>query len=281
MRLVLDYVNDLAGRVSSGSKLKHICIKRKLSDRYQAMPAMSRCFRIPMTEHNNFSLTLHEPSITSDNLGMKTWVSSYLLSKRLHALLLPQSALLPSTYKDNRPLKALELGAGTGLVGLSFAALWGSAAAVHLTDLEDILPNLSHNVSLNQELLNSTGASVSTDVLDWSAEFDPSPEDLYDVILAADSLYSPQHPKWLVQTISRYICPDSRSRVVVEFPLRDAYSPQLTEFKQRMVSHGLLMLQDGEEVGYDDWEGHNGEPVQVRCWWSVWTLNGHYEKRDT
>ncbi|PGG97282.1 hypothetical protein AJ79_09268 [Helicocarpus griseus UAMH5409] len=241
-----------------------------------AMPAISRVFTIPMTSQTDFTLTLYEPSLTSDNLGMKTWVSSYLLAKRLHALLLPPapSSLVPSRYKDNRPLRALELGAGTGLVGLSFAALWGSAASIHLTDLDTIVPNLAHNVGLNDELLSKTGASVLTGVLDWSAETDdrpePADEEKCDVILAADPLYSPDHPAWLVQTIRRRLYRDTESRVVVEMPLRDAYLPQVEEFRRRMGEAGLVVVEEGEETGYDDWEGKNGEAVEVRCWWAVW-----------
>ncbi|OJD19597.1 hypothetical protein AJ78_00454 [Emergomyces pasteurianus Ep9510] len=248
-----------------------------------AMPSISRVFSIPMTQHTNFKLTLHEPSLTSDNLGMKTWVSSYLLAKRLYTFLIPPSSLVPSRYKNNRPLRALELGAGTGLVGLSFAALWGSAASIHLTDLNAIVPNLAHNVELNEELLSKTGASVSTGVLDWSLETDPRPapaeDERCDVILAADPLYSPDHPLWLVQTIQRWLCQDTESRVVVEMPLRDAYLPQVTDFRRRMRAAGLGVLMEGEEIGFDDWEGSDGEALEVRCWWAVWGWNR--EGRDT
>ena len=217
-------------------------------------------------------MTLHEPSITADNLGMKTWVSSYLLAKRLHSFLIPPSDLVPSTSKNNTPLRVLELGAGTGLVGLSFAALWGSAASVHLTDLDPIVPNLAHNVFLNEELLAKTGASVTTGVLDWSLETGPLSEDEcpHDLILAADPLYSPDHPQWLVQAIERRLNPGTGSRVIVEMPLRDAYLPQVEDFKQRMQHIGLRILEQGEEIGYDDWESRDGASLEVRCWWSVW-----------
>lgn len=233
---------------------------------------MSRVFTVPMTQSKDFPITLHEPSITADNLGMKTWVSSYLLAKKLHSFLVPPSKLVPSTFKNNTPLRALELGAGTGLVGISFAALWGSAASVHLTDLDPIVPNLAYNVTLNEELLAKTGGSVSTGVLDWSLETGSLSEDecRYDVILAADPLYSPEHPRLLVQAIGRRLNPDSESRVIVEMPLRDAYLPQVEDFKQRMHAIGLHVLDQGDEIGYDDWESKDGASLEVRCWWTVW-----------
>lgn len=236
---------------------------------------MSRVFSIPSSSGDEFTLTLHEPSITADNLGMKTWVSSFLLSRRLHTILDATPQLVPSEStapKPDRTLRALELGSGTGLVGMSFAALHGKSATIHLTDLPEIVPNLAHNVALNVELLNRTAATVTTGTLDWSArpENSPSQAERYDIIIAADSLYSPNHPKWLVNTIGRWLGRGLDARVVVEMPLRDAYLPQLEDFRQRMGDLGLAVVEEGEEVGYDDWESADGGAVEVRCWWAVW-----------
>ncbi|KAJ0425825.1 hypothetical protein BJY00DRAFT_273804 [Aspergillus carlsbadensis] len=239
------------------------------------MPAMSRVFGIPTSWGEEFTLTLHEPSLTSDNLGMKTWVSSYLLSQRLNSLFDSTPELVPSelaTPVADRTLRALELGAGTGLVGLSFAALRGKSAKVHLTDLPEIVPNLSHNVALNVELLTKTAATVTTGVLDWSVspETPPSSEEQYDLILAADPLYSPSHPQLLVDTITVWLSRGLDARVVLEMPLRDAYLPQVQELRERMRDLGLAVVEEGEETGYDDWETADGGAVAVRCWWSIW-----------
>ncbi|KAJ5779967.1 Vacuolar protein sorting-associated VPS28 [Penicillium paradoxum] len=242
-----------------------------------AMPAMSRIFNIPTSSGEEYTLTLHEPSLTADNLGMKTWVSSYLLSRRLHNLesppaLVPSASTGPSTYNPQKPLRALELGAGTGLVGLSFAALHGKSATIHLTDLPEIVPNLAHNAALNVELLTRTGATVTTGLLDWSVSPSPLPtaEERFDVILAADPLYSPKHPKWLVDTIKPWLSHGLDARVVTEMPLRDAYLPQVKEFRQRMGELGLSIIEEGEEIGYDDWESADGGALAVKCWWSIW-----------
>ncbi|EPS25460.1 hypothetical protein PDE_00393 [Penicillium oxalicum 114-2] len=240
-----------------------------------AMPAMSRIFNIPTATGDELTLTLHEPSLTEDNLGMKTWVSSYLLSRRLHRLYTPPSQLVcdrSAEPSSNPRIKALELGSGTGLVGLSFAALMGETAAVHLTDLPEIVPNLSHNVALNVELLNTTKADVTTGMLDWSVTPEPLPAaaERFDVVLAADPLYSPNHPKWLVDTIGSWLSKRLEARVVAEMPLRDAYLPQVREFRQRMTDIGLTIVEEGEEIGYDDWENSEGDALAVKCWWSVW-----------
>ncbi|KAL4774658.1 VPS28 protein-domain-containing protein [Aspergillus nidulans var. acristatus] len=244
-----------------------------------AMPAMSRVFAVPTSSGEELTLTLHEPSLTADNLGMKTWVSSYLLSRRLHIILDTTSQLVPSTstgptLDSDRTLRALELGAGTGLVGLSFAALRGDSAKIHLTDLPEIVPNLSYNAALNVELLNRTAATVTTGVLDWSAspEMLPTAEEQYDLILAADPLYSPEHPRLLADTVAVWLSRGLDARVVLEMPLRDAYLPQVQELRQRLGRLGLAVVQEGEETGYDDWETANGDAVAVRCWWSVWAI---------
>ncbi|KAL4880941.1 VPS28 protein-domain-containing protein [Aspergillus karnatakaensis] len=231
-----------------------------------AMPAMSRVFAIPTFSGEELTLTLHEPSLTSDNLGMKTWVSSYLLSRRLHSLLESAPPLVSArstTLSSDRTLRALELGAGTGLVGLSFAALCGKSANIHLTDLPPIVPNLAHNAALNVELLNNTSATVTTGVLDWSIapELLPTTGELYDLILAADPLYSPDHPRMLVDTIAVWLSRGLDARVVLEMPLRDAYLPQVQELRGRLKDLGLVVVEEGEETGYDDWETADGGAV--------------------
>jgi len=229
------------------------------------MPAMSRRFRIP-TQSGNVDIVLHEPSLTADNLGLKTWASSYLLAKRLHLLELPEAT--PGIER-----RVLELGSGTGLVGIAAAAVWG--VEVQLTDLPEIEANLALNVRANQEVILKGAGVATTGVLDWSDTTNPpSDEERYRIILAADPLYSPEHPALLVRTIERYLLRCAEARMVVELPLREAYAPQIADFKRKMHAIGLEISAQGEEVGYDDWGGgEDGGLREVRCWWGVWARN--------
>jgi len=242
---------------------------------------MSRTFSIP-THTESVDVSIHEPALTADNLGLKTWASSYLLAKRLHTLQLPTPAA-------SQRHTILELGAGTGLVGIAAAAVLG--ATVCLTDLPEIESNLAANVSANCAAIEQSGGYAYTSVLDWS-ELDGNPtppsESMighamesekqlatptlgFPVIVAADPLYSPEHPRLLVQTIGRWLLREPSARVVIELPLREAYSPERDDFKGRMHAMGLSILEQGEEVGYDDWGSGSSEGLQeVRCWWSVW-----------
>ena len=223
-------------------------------------------------EQGGLEIELCEPALTEDNLGLKTWASSYLLSMRLSRL---SSNVLPITSppgpgsRGPPPTRILELGAGTGLVGLSAAAIFG--VPVLLTDLPAIVPNLQHNINENaSRLLGCGGGEATAQVLDWScAPEPPLLESLrYDVILAADPLYSPDHPRLLVDTICAYLRPNSdASRVVVEMPLRRGYVLEREEFRERMLACGLQVVDEGWEAGRDDWEGDGGG---FDCWWAVW-----------
>lgn len=242
-----------------------------------AMGAISRKFQIP-SPSGPFELRIHEPALTGDDLGLKTWAASYLLAKRLCSFdLVPMGT-------QNR-LQVLELGSGTGLVGLAMASL---GADVVLTDLPSICPNLARNAKDNSAVLNRNGGSTCTAVLDWthptsckfySTDSVASGEERltmkFPLILAADSLYSPEHPRMLVNTIKAWLSDANDAKVIVEFPYRDAYLPEIKDFRQRMIGIGLDILEEGEEKGYDDW-GRLGtiedqdDSALVTCWWSCW-----------
>lgn len=208
-------------------------------------------------------------------------MASYLLAKRL-PLLLPELPSLQSATENEivdaaphlRKLstRILELGAGTGLVGIVAAALFH--VPVHLTDLPAIVPNLQANVFRNHRIIANV-EYTTTGVLDWSdnSRDQQGSSQKADIILSADPLYSPLHPIWLANAIERFLNRGEMARVVVELPLREAYVPEVEEFKTRMKGNGLRLLGEGNDVGYDDWEGSNGdeyEKLKVVCWWGIW-----------
>jgi D-xylulose reductase len=246
----------------------------RLSERSgrSAMGAMSRTFRIPTTA-DSFELNIHEPAFTGDELGSKTWAASYLLAKRLSTF-----DLIPSDTQQR--IQVLELGAGTGLVGLAMAGL---GADVVLTDMASICPNLAHNVHNSHEVISENGGRACTAILDWTDPTSCKPvegsatgndqviSEKFPLILAADSLYSPDHPRMLVDTIDVWLSREDSARVIVEFPYRDAYLPQIKDFRQRMLDIGLRIAEEGEETGYDDWGEDQDDDSLVTCWWACWT----------
>lgn len=171
------------------------------------MPAMTRLWSIPKpgtTDH--VSISLHEPGLTEDNLGLKTWGSSYVLSSNLGTFDAHLGAIVG---KEN--LNVLELGSGTGLVGLAAAMTWN--CKVLLTDLPAIVPNLAKNIVLNEELFAEKNRLPRTSVLDWINPPEPTEIDgPFDIVLAADPLYDVQHAPLLAVNVDRFLRLDSEGR---------------------------------------------------------------------
>jgi predicted nicotinamide N-methyase len=226
---------------------------------------LTRTFNIPLadTDKDVLTITLHEPALQADNLGLKTWASSYLLAKRLRTLRKSMPTLEPGA-------RVLELGAGTGLVGLAAAAVF--QARVILTDLLEIVPNLQWNAATNCDVVSAHSGTVEVSILDWSkpeAFALASAPFSFPLILAADPIYSSDHPRLLVQAIELHLCKSKHARAVIELPLREAFADERKDLRGRMHGIGLKVLAEGEELGYDDWAQGN-ERAEVRCWWSVW-----------
>src|ERR1700761_5943234 len=97
--------------------------------------------------------------IKAENLSLSTWGASFVLANHLHKLKLPSHA------KAHDQDWILELGAGTGLVGITASCIW--KASVVLTDLPGIVPGLTANIALNGPFLSKSGGSASCGSLDW------------------------------------------------------------------------------------------------------------------
>jgi predicted nicotinamide N-methyase len=226
---------------------------------------LTRTFNIPLDHvgEHVLTITLHEPALQADNLGLKTWASSYLLAKRLTVL---RNSLPKLDFWDT----ILELGSGTGLVGLAAAAILKSR--VLLTDLPEIVTNLQHNATTNADAIVSHGGSAQTSILDWSqprATVVAPAQASFPLILAADPIYSTDHPRLLAQVIEYHLARVENARVVIELPLRQAYVVERRDLRERMDEIGLEIVEEGEEIGFDDW-GCADERTEVRCWWNVW-----------
>lgn len=109
------------------------------------------------------AFSIREPPLTGDNLGFKTWGTAFTIAKQLENL---RTRYFPNLLKEGcSSNRVLELGSGTGLVGIAAAAIW--SVPVLLTDLPEIESNLSHNVLQNLEIVETQGGQIESRVLDW------------------------------------------------------------------------------------------------------------------
>nr|XP_014999121.2 protein-lysine methyltransferase METTL21D isoform X2 [Macaca mulatta] len=113
----------------------------------------------------------------SGGVGCVVWDAAIVLSKYLET---PEFSGDGAHALSRRSV--LELGSGTGAVGLMAATL---GADVVVTDLEELQDLLKMNINMNKHLV--TG-SVQAKVLKWGEEIEgfPSPP---DYILMADCIY--------------------------------------------------------------------------------------------
>ncbi|CEP61043.1 S-adenosylmethionine-dependent methyltransferase LALA0_S02e05468g [Lachancea lanzarotensis] len=239
-----DQSDELAVRILSEASLR---ISEKCGR--TAQPAMTRVFQIEGLQN---SIQLHEPALTADNLGLKTWGASLVLAQKL----CQKNNILMGSKKH---LRVLELGAGTGLVGIALSQKLCedgrdfSTATIYLTDLPEIVPNLKKNVQLNKCNENAQ-LNVTVDVLDWT---DPSLFERrhgcqkFDVLVIADPIYSPQHPGWIVNMMSRFLAADGT--VYLEIPVRAKYATERQTLWDLMDKVNLEAMVEERDEGVDDW----------------------------
>ena len=142
-----------------------------------AMPEMTRTWVIPASASiPELKFEIREPPLTGDNLGLKTWGTAYAIAKKLEDFgqtyfidLIngkgDSSSDSSGGRYDTSPMRVLELGAGTGLVGIAAGAIWSTD--VVLTDLNEIQDNLLHNIRKNSSLVDYRGGNISGEILDW------------------------------------------------------------------------------------------------------------------
>jgi protein N-lysine methyltransferase METTL21C len=115
-------------------------------------------------DHNHslrsINATIAIRELRSRGLSFQLWPAASTLVSLLD---LNPSVLLSHLQLKQTPLKILELGSGTGLVGIAAAALLG--AHVTLTDLPNVLPNLQYNAELNSSVISSRGGFISVQQL--------------------------------------------------------------------------------------------------------------------
>ncbi|XP_073150576.1 uncharacterized protein [Henckelia pumila] len=122
------------------------------------------------------------------------------------------SSLLDANAHQHRRLRILELGSGTGVVGIAAAALL--RASVTVTDLSHVLPNMRYNIDANAGILGLRGGDVNSAPLSWGdvGEMETIGRE-YDIILASDVVYHDHLYEPLIQTLKFFLLGSEKEMV--------------------------------------------------------------------
>ncbi|KAI7730722.1 hypothetical protein M8C21_021783, partial [Ambrosia artemisiifolia] len=115
-------------------------------------------------------------------------------------------------------LRILELGSGTGVVGIAASAILG--ADVTVTDLPHVLPNIEFNADVNKNLVCTRGGGVHVAALSWGKveEMEGVGRE-YDLVIGSDVVYHDHLYEPLIQTL-KYLLLGDGERVFLMAHLR-------------------------------------------------------------
>ena len=130
----------------------------------------------------------------------------------LHCYCLSNSVFVTAGLVTGK--QVLELGCGTGIVGITLACL---GAKVTLTDTAAIAPCTKYNIVRNQQLIAAGKGSAVEAVLDWERLEGAQPVLLgaYDVVVGADLIYAAKDIQPLTDTLRRLQHRSSKYALVV------------------------------------------------------------------
>jgi len=195
-------------------------------------------------DKETMDIKVHEPTFIENDLGFKTWGSAPLLARKLI-----QDNLIP----DIGDARILELGTGTGMVGLMCAKL--GAREVYMTDYHpSVLKNVTRNVELNGcqnvevhkldffEIAGLTQRHATAPIEAWENE-------QFDIVIGSDLLYEMDHALSLPHVVSKFM------KDVFHFliPLRARYQEEVVTFEAKMAELGFTAIVQ-QDLQYEEQE---------------------------
>ncbi|KAL2333703.1 hypothetical protein Fmac_014916 [Flemingia macrophylla] len=155
--------------------------------------------------------TLSIRQLPSEGLSFQLWPAATALVSLLDSRRAdPSASPLSAALRGRR--RILELGSGTGIVGIAAAATL--PADVTLTDLPHVVPNLRFNAEANAGVVGSSGGSVSVAALRWGDAGDVAAIGReFDLIVASDVVYHDHLYEPLLETLRLMMAGGSGSEV--------------------------------------------------------------------
>ncbi|KAJ3674451.1 hypothetical protein LUZ60_005067 [Juncus effusus] len=152
---------------------------------------------------SSINATISIRQLKSQGLSFQLWPAA----SSLVSLLNLNPSVLLTKPETTSPLRILEVGSGTGLVGIAAASLLG--ANVTITDLPHVVENLGFNAELNDEVVRSNGGSVCVKQLRWGDEGDAKDvlkdEESFDLVLGTDVVYYEELIEPLIKTLEVFV----------------------------------------------------------------------------
>ncbi|KAJ1678478.1 Protein-lysine N-methyltransferase efm6 [Spiromyces aspiralis] len=168
---------------------------------------------VEFTDPHLAALTIYSDPCGTGGVGTTIWDSAHVLARYFERCVREQTLDLTDKH-------VLELGAGTGLVGLTIARLAPGARRVTLTDKRPIIPLLERNVAANAS--SSACAPLIVQELDWSAVHNTDTDTTYiapfppDIVVASDCIFVPELYNIFLNALNAVCGPETQVYLALE-----------------------------------------------------------------
>ncbi|GMK59092.1 hypothetical protein CspeluHIS016_0701070 [Cutaneotrichosporon spelunceum] len=234
------------GKGKESGKAKEEAKQTRITRAWPLPPGASET-HLKLVEQTSFDL---DKKVWDSGLALASWLFRWLRGGHPHTEARNVLGRLDGA-------RSLELGSGTGLVGIALSLL-DPKAKVIATDLDSAMEIMRENVALN-----NLGDRVEADVLDWDVPL-PAWATNMPVVIAADVTYNTASFPALVETLERLLKAEADGgapRLVLAYKQRDPGERELwTMLRDRGIGTVMVdTVQGAEERGeIEVWVGGVG-----------------------